>query len=139
MINIHIPPGIDNGQQIRYEGMGDHSFADIRPGDLLVNVVIRPHQSFRREGTSLIFDKEISVWEAILGSTINIKTLDKKTLNITVPAGTQSETVLSCKGEGFPHMRTRQRGNLLIKIKVAIPKNLSNDQIEKIRNLKNEF
>jgi DnaJ-class molecular chaperone len=139
MINIHIPPGIDNGQQIRYEGMGDHSIPDLRPGDLLVNVIIRPHPLFKREGTSLIFDKEISVWDAMLGSTMNIKTLDNKTLSITVPSGTQSETVLSCKGEGLPHMRTRQRGNLLIRIKVAIPKNLNNNQLEKIKKLKDEL
>ena len=137
MINISIPPGIEHGQQIRYEGMGDNSISSLRPGDLFVNVLIRNHPTFKREGTSLILEKEISVWDAILGTSLDIKTLDNKTLSITIPAGTQPETVLSCRGEGLPHMRTKQRGNLLIKIKVRIPKNLTIDQkrsIEKFRD-----
>lgn len=137
IINLSVPPGIEHGQQIRYEGMGDDSIPSLRPGDLFVNVFVRNHPVFRREGTSLIFEKEISVWDAILGTTLNIKTLDEKTLSITIPAGTQPDTVLSCRGEGLPHMRTKQRGNLLIKVKVKIPKNLTADQKQSIENLKN--
>jgi DnaJ-class molecular chaperone len=137
IINISIPPGIENGQQIRYEGMGDNSIPSLRPGDLIVNVIVRPHPTFRREGTSLILEKEVAVYDAILGSFLEIKTLDDKTLSINIPPGTQSETVFSCKGEGLPHMRTRQRGNLLIKIKVNIPKNLSAKQLELIQEFKN--
>ncbi len=136
MINIAIPPGIDHGQQIRYEGMGDDSIAGLRAGDLFVNVLVRPHPTFRREGTSLIFEKEISVWDAMLGTSLDIETLDKKTLSITIPAGTQPETVLSCRGEGLPNMRTRQRGNLLIKVKIHIPRNLTNDQKQSIEEFK---
>ncbi len=136
IINIQIPPGIEHGQQIRYEGMGDQSIPNLRPGDLLVNVVIRPHHTFVREGTSLIVEKNISAWDAIIGSSLNIETLDNKTLTITIPPGTQPDTILSCRGEGLPHMRTRQRGNLLIKIKVSIPKNLSQKELEIVKNLK---
>jgi DnaJ-class molecular chaperone len=137
IINIAIPPGIENGQQIRYEGMGDHSIPSLRPGDLIVNVIVRSHPTFRREGTSLILEKEVTVCDAILGSFLEIKTLDDKTLSINIPPGTQPETVFSCKGEGLPHMRTRHRGNLLIKIKVNIPKNLNAKQIELIQEFKN--
>jgi curved DNA-binding protein len=136
IINISIPPGVENGQQIRYEGMGDNSISGIRPGDLIVNIRVIPHRSFRREGESLIIERTISAWEAMLGTVVNIQTLDSKNLQITVPPGTQPETVLSCKGEGLPNVRSRLRGNLLIKIKVTIPKNLSQDQIKKIEELK---
>lgn len=136
MINIQIPPGIESGQQIRYEGMGDSSIPNMRPGDLIVNIGVKPHSRFRREGTSLIFEKEISVWDALLGTSVDIETLDNKTLSITVPAGTQPETVFSCRGEGLPQMRSRMRGNLLLKIKVSIPKNLTPDQLEKIKQIK---
>jgi curved DNA-binding protein len=136
IINIHIPPGIEHGQQIRYEGMGDHSITSLRPGDLLVNVIIRPHQDFVREGTSIITEKEISAWDAMLGVSLNIETLDKKTLAITIPPGTQPETVMRVTGEGLPQMRSRQRGHMLIKIKVTIPKNLSQEQIDAVRQLK---
>jgi curved DNA-binding protein len=136
MITIDIPAGIDHGQQIKYTGMGDNSIPDVRPGDLIVNVYIGRHQMFRREGDSLIFEKTISVWDAMLGSDIDIITLDKKNLNISIPPGTQPETILSCRGEGLPNMRSKQRGNLLIKIKVAIPKNLSIEHLQVIKKLK---
>lgn len=136
MINIHIPQGIENGQQIRYDGMGDDSIPNMKPGDLIVNVMVREHNVFKREGTSLIVDKEISVWDALVGTNLEIYTLDNKTLSITIPPGTQPETVLSCRGEGLPNMRSKARGNLLIKIKVAVPKNLSNKQIELINKIK---
>ena len=136
IINIEIPSGIEHGQQVRYEGMGDNSIPDIRPGDLIVNVLVSQHPSFRREGDSLIFEKAISAWDAMLGTTVEIVTLDKKNLSITIPPGTQPDTVLSCRGEGLPNMRSRQRGNLLVKIKVSIPRNLSIEQMQKIKVLK---
>jgi curved DNA-binding protein len=138
VISIQIPAGIENGQQIRYEGMGDDSIQNLKPGDLLVNVYVREHSRFRREGTSLILDHEISVWDAMLGTTLEIQTLDKKTLSINIPKGTQPETIFSCRGEGLPNMRTKQRGNLLIKIKILIPKNLNPNQIEKVIQIQRE-
>jgi curved DNA-binding protein len=136
IINISIPAGIEHGQQIRYEGMGDSSLPNVRPGDLIVNVYIRPHREFKREGDSLTVERAISVWDALLGTSIEIKTLDNKTLNISIPSGTQPDTVLSCRGEGLPNMRSKVRGNLLIRIKVSMPKNLSADQLKKIQTLK---
>jgi DnaJ-class molecular chaperone len=137
IVNISIPPGIEHGQQIRYQGMGDNSMPDVPAGDLLVNVIVRPHSRFRREGSNIIYDTTISAWDAILGTNLEIISLDEKTLNITIPPGSQPETVLSCRGEGLPHMQSRLRGNLLIKIKVSIPKNLTVDQLDKIKSIKN--
>ena len=137
IINISIPAGIEGGQQIRYQGMGDASIAGIPPGDLIVNIREAPHPIFRREGDSLTVEKTVSVWDAMLGCNLDLQTLDGKSLNITVPPGTQPETVLSCKNEGLPNMRSRHRGNLLIKIKVIVPRNLSPNQIQTIENLKN--
>jgi len=137
IINISIPAGIENGQQIRYQGMGDTAISGIPPGDLIVNIRVAPHPVFRREGDSLVVEKDISVWDALLGCHFTLQTLDSKSLNITVPPGTQPETVLSCRNEGIPNMRNRQRGNLLIKIKVIVPRNLTANQITAIENLKN--
>lgn len=137
LINISIPQGVEHGQQIRYQGMGDDSLRDIRPGDLIVNILLREHPKFQRDGDNLICEKKISVWDAMLGTELQIETLDKKTLNITIPQGTQPETVLSCRGEGLPNVRHRLRGNLLLKIKVEVPRSLNNDQkilVEKLKN-----
>lgn len=136
MINIAIPAGIEHGQQIRYEGMGDHSIPDVRPGDLIVIVHVKAHKTYQRDGDSLIHERKISVWDAILGSAIELETLDRKHLSITIPPGTQPDTVFSCRGEGLPNMRSKRRGNLLIKVKVDIPKDLTLDQLTRIKNIK---
>jgi curved DNA-binding protein len=137
MINISVPPGIEHGQQIKYEGMGETSISNMRPGDLIVNIVLRNDTEFSREGSSLILDRKISAWEAMLGTSIDVKTLDNKVLNISIPAGTQPETVLRITGEGLPNMRNRVRGNLLLRIKVEIPRNINQTQRDIIEKLKN--
>jgi DnaJ-class molecular chaperone len=136
MINIQIPPGIEHGQQIRYEGMGDDSIPGLKSGDLLVNVIVREHSRYKREGTSLVVEREVSVWDALLGASIEIQTLDRKTLSMSLPPGTQPDTMMSCKGEGLPNMRTRQRGNLLIRIKVVVPRVINPEQIKLIQQIK---
>lgn len=136
IINIVIPPGIEDGQQVRYQGMGDNSITTLPPGDLIVNIRVRPHRNFRREGDNLVVDRTISVWDAILGCKIEIETLDNKKLEITVPAGSQPDTVLSCRNEGLPNMRNKQRGQLLVRIKVQIPKNLNSQQLDAVQQLK---
>jgi DnaJ-class molecular chaperone len=136
LINIAIPPGMEHGQQIKYSGMGESTVPNVKPGDLIVNVHVAPHAEFQREGSNLVCEKKISVWDALLGTSVDILTVDKKTLNINIPAGTQPDTVFSCRGEGMPQMRNKQRGNLLIRIKVEIPKMLNDNQKEIIKRLK---
>ncbi len=136
IININIPAGIEEGQQIRYQGMGDNSIPNIPAGDLIVNVRVIPHRTYRREGDNIVVEKTVSAWEAMVGSKIDIETLDNKRLEINVPAGSQPDTILSCRGEGLPNMRNRQRGHLLVKIKVQIPKIVENEKIDLIEKLK---
>ena len=139
MINIAIPAGIESGQQIRYESMGDDSIKDLRPGDLIVNINVIPHPRFKRDRNNIFIDQTIDAWTAMIGSQLEIETLDGKKLNIIIPPGTQPNTVLSCRGEGLPVMRSKNRGNLLINIKVEIPKNLPVQTIEKIKEIKKEL
>lgn len=137
VVNINIPAGIDDGQQIRYQGMGDESISGVPPGDLIVNVSIERHSKFYRDRDNLIHEHRIPVWDSLLGTVVNLETLDKRIITISIPAGTQPETILSCRGEGLPNMRNRQRGNLLIKVKIDIPRNLTPEQIQKIKEIKN--
>ena len=139
LVNIEVPPGIENGQQIRYRGMGEHTLKDVPPGDLIVNIMVREHSIFQRQGDMLMIKKFISPWDAILGTEITIETIDKKTLTIGIPAGTQPDTVLSCRGEGLPNMRTKVRGNLLIKVQIEIPKNLNAEQKDAVEQTKLKF
>lgn len=138
LVNINVPPGVENGQQIKYKGMGDHSMPDLPPGDLIVNLKVNAHPTFQREGDMLMIKRTISTWDAILGTNLSIQTIDKRTLTISVPPGTQPETMLSCKGEGMTNIRTRQRGNLLIKILIDIPRNLDQESIKLVKDLRNK-
>lgn len=137
IVTIDIPPGIENGQHIRYQGMGENTIQGVPAGDLIVDIFVKDHKIFRRDKDTLHCIARIDVWTALLGGSVDIKTLDGRNLNITVPAGVQPDTVLSCKNEGLPNIRSRQRGNLHVKIKVEMPKNLSADQIKKIKEIKN--
>jgi curved DNA-binding protein len=139
LVNIEVPPGIESGQQIRYRGMGEHTLKDVAPGDLIVNILVKQHSVFQRQGDMLMIKKFISPWDAILGSEITIETIDKKTLTIGIPAGTQPDTMLSCRGEGLPNMRTKVRGNLLIKVQIEIPKNLNSEQKDAVEQTKLKF
>lgn len=136
LIHIDIPPGVEHGQQIRYQGMGSKTYPNAPAGDLIVSIVVRPHPVFKRDGSTIYVEKAISVWDAILGTILTVTTLDKTQLSITVPPGTQPETMLNCRGHGLPIPQKTQRGNLLVKIKVAIPKDLTPDQLARIRELK---
>lgn len=139
IVNISIPPGIEHGQQIRYQGMGDDSIKSIRPGDLIVNVFIRPHQIFHRERDTLITEISISAWDAILGKNIIIKSIEGKDLDIKVPAGTQPGQTIRCQGYGLPNIKSKQRGNMMIRVKVDIPKNLTTEQQQLVEKLRNDI
>jgi molecular chaperone DnaJ len=79
----------------------------------------------------------MSAWDVMLGTSLDIKTVDNKIININIPAGTQPETMFGCRGEGLPNVRTRKRGTLLVKIKIEIPKTLSTAQQDLIKKIKN--
>jgi DnaJ-class molecular chaperone len=139
LININIPPGLDNGQQIKYQGMGDDSVSGVRPGDLIVNVFVRHHHLFAREGDNLIFEKKLSVWEAMLGSQISVPTIDGKDITLIVPPGSQPDTMLTCQEQGLPNARSKRRGMMFIRLRVEIPKNLTPAQQNLIQQMKNEL
>jgi len=139
LVTIDIPKGIDDGQHIRYRGMGDDTIPNVPPGDLIVNIRVAPHPLYKRTGNDLFSEREVSIWDCILGSSIDILTVDRRSLNISIPAGCQPGTVLRVTGEGIPNVRSGKRGNLLIKIKTSVPKNLTEEQKRIIKNLKDSL
>lgn len=139
IINISIPPGVTTGQQVKYRGMGDAIHTDVPAGDLYVNIIVRNHPIFERYNENIIYEKHISMWDAILGATIKIPTLNSdEELTIKVPAEAHSRTVLKCKGHGLPMLRNSTRGNLLVKIIIDTPTNLSDKHLEMITQLQKE-
>lgn len=131
-VEVNVPAGIDDGQTISRPGYGNAGVNGGPAGDLLVNVIVRPHARFERDGTSVLLEQEISYAQAVLGAEIEVPTLDGK-VKLTVPEGTQPGAVFRMKGKGIPYLRGSGRGDQFVSIKLVVPRNLSGGQKELLR------
>jgi curved DNA-binding protein len=120
VVNVSIPPGVDNGMAIRYTGMGDDTYSNAPPGDLNIVIRISNHHKFAREGFSLLTDVNVDCFDAILGTTVRITTLDDRILEVTIPPGTQPNTTLRIKNEGMKDNKGTI-GFLYVRVGVIIP------------------
>jgi curved DNA-binding protein len=136
-VTVKIPPGIESGKKLRLAGKGMDGGRGIPPGDLYLQVNIADHPVFKREKSDLALDKEITISEALLGTTIEIPTLDGSK-NIKVPPGTQSHSRIRLKGYGLPHFPGGGRGDEYVRILIKYPKNLSEKQKKLAEELKKE-
>lgn len=134
VINVKIPAGISDGTTIRLKELGDDSISSIPKGDINLIVRVAAHRTFIRNGDDLIKEITLSAFDAMLGTSVEVDTLDGKTLNITVQPGTQHGAVLGAQGYGMPNVNdNRFKGRLLIPIKISIPTNLTDAQKELIK------
>lgn len=127
-VKIQIPPGIDSGMRLKMAGYGDAGENGGPPGDLYVYVQVKPHEIFQRSGDDIVLELPISFVDAALGSKKDIPTLSGETYRLTIPEGTQPDKVLRVRGQGFPNVHGNATGDLLIKVKVETPVNLSAEQ-----------
>jgi len=134
-VSVKIPPGIDSGKKLRITGKGSPSPNGGPPGDLYLLIKVLPHPDFVREANNLIFEKEMSFSAMALGDKITVPTLDGKTLNVKIPAGTQPLGKLRLKGHGLPSGPLGPKGDLFVKIAITVPKKLSKKQKELIKEL----
>lgn len=133
-VRIDIPAGVDSGMRLKMEGYGDAGQNGALAGDLYVFIDVEPHPVFERKGDDLILELPISLVDAALGMKKEIPTLLKEGMcRITIPEGIQSGTVLKVKNQGFPSIRGRGRGDLLVRVSVETPQNLSEEQKEILR------
>jgi DnaJ-class molecular chaperone len=136
VLEVKIPAGVREGTVLRLAGMGDDTHQNIPRGDLHLTVNIEPHRIYQRQGDDLLRQISISCFDAILGKTLTFETIDNKTLEIMIKAGTQHGQILAVQGYGMPYMGDqRMKGRLLIEIKVSVPTNLTEDQKDLIRQL----
>ena len=134
VIKINIPAGIDNGQIMTVQGEGNGIAESNQRGNLIIAVTVLPHKLYIRKGNDLYADIPIAFTQAILGDKIKVETL-KGSVNLTVPEGTQTDTVFKMRGEGMKILRREAYGDLYLKVIVELPKNLKSDQKELIKNL----
>ena len=131
-IQASIPAGIDNGQTISIRGQGNAGKNGGPAGDLLITITVRPHELFRREGTSVLCEATITFTQAVLGAELEIPTIDGK-VKYTLPEGTQSGTTFRLKGKGIPSINGRGRGDQYVTVYIETPKNLNKEQKEALK------
>ncbi len=125
-ISLKIPAGIDDGATIRLREHGE-AVADGHKGDLYVNVRVKPHKHFTREGDLILSDEHVDMVAAALGTEIEVSTVDGP-VTMKVPAGTQSGTDFKLSGHGVTHLRKDSRGAHIVTIIVDTPTKLSRAQ-----------
>ena len=132
-LEVTIPAGVDNGDRVRLTGKGE-AIRDGQAGDLYVEVVVREHEVFQRDGADLYMDVPVSFADAALGKEIEIPTLDGR-VSLKVPEGTQTGKMFRLRGKGVKPVRTSMQGDLLCRIVVETPVNLTTRQRELLKEL----
>lgn len=134
-ITVNIPSGIDNGEMIRMTSKGEAVKTGIA-GDLYVKIHVKPHATFRREGSNLVMKLPVKLTDALLGTIASIETLEGKTLEVKVPPMKRVEESLRIAGKGVPF--GGNRGDLIIHLETVFPQKLSGKAKEAVEKLKNE-
>jgi molecular chaperone DnaJ len=136
-INITVPAGISNGEMIRMSQMGEAVTGGIT-GDLYVKINVQPHKLWKREGHDLVTTHEIKLTDALLGVKHAIEGLDGS-IDIEIPAGVQSGEILRVRNRGVPYVHEKnKRGDVLVKLTIAMPKKLSKKAMAHIEGLQSE-
>lgn len=120
VLDLAVPEGVEDGQTLRLKGKGRPGLRGAEPGDALVEVKIRPHKEFRREGNDILLDLPISIDEAVLGTRIEVATATGR-VALAVPKGTSSGTVFRLRGKGVRSMTTGATGDQLVTVQIVLP------------------
>lgn len=131
-VNVKIPPGVHEGQGIRITGEGEPGHNSGPHGDLYCYVRVKPHEFLQRDGNDLIAVVPISFTQAVLGTTIDVPSLNGPR-GLKIPAGTQYGSVFKIKGQGLPNIRTGRTGDELVHILIETPTKLNENQRYLIR------
>jgi molecular chaperone DnaJ len=144
-LQVRIPAGVDDGARIRLQGEGDAGQRGGPRGDLYIFLSLRPHELFTRDGLDLYCDTPVPMWMAVLGGEIEAPAMcpdgmksgdaDSCRAKVKVPEGAQSGDVVRLRGRGMPSLRGRERGDLLVSLKVETPVRLTARQKELMREL----
>lgn len=134
-VSVKVPAGIESGKKLRVPGKGSPSPMGGPAGDLYLLITVLPHRLFTREGDNLVVEAETSYSGLALGTEVSVPTLDGKHLKVKVPSGSQPGAKLRLKGQGLPAGPKGSHGDLLARLAVSVPKTLTNEQEELLRQL----
>lgn len=137
-ITVKIPPGIDEGNQLRLSGQGEMASGADYPSDLYVIMRIAPHRYFKRDGDDLLYNLTVGFPQLALGAEVSVQTLEGTT-TMKIPSGTQSGEMIRLRGKGMPRFRGYGRGDLLVRVRIAVPEKLTQQQQSLLEQLAKEF
>jgi molecular chaperone DnaJ len=137
-IEVKITPGVDIGSRLRIAGEGDVGKQGGPNGDLYIEINVRPHNIFMRNGNDLVMETIINIVQAALGVEIMVPTIDGK-VKMKIPPGTQNGHVFRLKGKGVQSIHTSWKGDQLVRIRVAIPTKLTDKQKNLLREFEKEI
>ncbi|MEN6519755.1 MAG: DnaJ C-terminal domain-containing protein [Armatimonadota bacterium] len=132
-IEVKIPKGVKDGSRIRLAGQGEPSRGSQR-GDLYLIVKMRPHPKYERKDDDLYTDVPVNYTTAALGGEVQVQTLSGR-VNMKVPAGTSSGQTFRLAGQGMPHLQGTGKGNLFARVKVTVPKSMSDRERELLKEI----
>ena len=125
---IKLNKGVAHGQSFVFDGLGNvPPHGEGIPGNLIINVLQVEHDKFERVGDDLFFDLEIPVMKAVLGCTIDVTTIDGKTIAAKIPPLTENGTQLRFKGYGMPHFNSDRRGNMIGVVRLVMPEKIDEE------------
>ncbi len=134
-LEVSIPAGIDAGQRIVLRGQGSAGRNGGANGDLVIEVLVKRHEIFTRDGSDVYCEVPISFTEAALGAEIDIPTLGGKSEKYIIPEGTQSGTSFTLRGKGITNINTKRKGDMILTVVVETPKNLNQEQKKLLEDL----
>jgi molecular chaperone DnaJ len=136
-VTVDVPPGIDNGLNLRLTGKGAEGDPGAPAGNLLVQVIVEEDDYFQRDGFDVHTEVPISITQAVLGGTVDVKTLTGE-VELKIPKGCQPDTKLMLRGRGIQRLNAGGKGNHVVHLKIKIPKEISARQEKLLREFDNE-
>ncbi|MBC6993193.1 molecular chaperone DnaJ [Neolewinella lacunae] len=128
-IEVNIPAGVEEGQQLSMRGKGNAGRRGGPAGDLLINIEEKPHEFLQRDGQKLIFDLYLNFADAALGTSVEVPTISGR-VKVKIPAGTQAGKIFRLRGKGLPALQGYDTGDQLIHVNLWTPKNLTKEETE---------
>jgi curved DNA-binding protein len=139
-INVKIPAGISTGKKLRLSGKGNPGVQGGPAGDLYLNINVVSHPIFARDGNDIYIEKSVLFTQAVLGTSIDVPTIDGTIKRIKIPAGAQNGTKIRMKGYGAPALKGSgsTKGDQYVKITVEVPRKITDKQLQLIKKLSEE-
>jgi molecular chaperone DnaJ len=133
-VKVKIPAGISDGGKVRFAGKGEAGPPGTKPGDLIVNVRVKPHKYFKRQNGNILLDLPLTFPEAALGTTLEVPTISGK-VKLKIPPGTSDGRKFRLRGKGAPKVKGNGHGDMIVTARVVVPKKLSSKEKELVKKL----